>query len=86
MNLWIPHQKKEGARHTMQPYCRVLRHVPCLNHWQITLLFHFNYSHVLSVKHHYVQRIVRATCPQSINVGGMVRKLLTISVMQGQQC
>ena len=85
MSLWIPHQKKEGARHAIQHYCRVMTCSPT-NHWQVTLPFCFNYSHVFPINHCYVQRIVRVTSPQSMNVGDVVWKLWTISVIQGQQC
>jgi len=44
-------------------------HMPWLNHWQVMLSFCFIYSHVLPVNHRYIQRIVRATNPQSMNVG-----------------
>jgi len=63
----------------------VSRRAPQLNHWQVTLLFRFNYSHVLPVNHCHIQRIVRVTSPQSMNVQGVVQKLWTISVTQGQQ-
>jgi len=58
---------------------------PRLNHWQVMLPFRFKYSYALPVNHRYIQRIVRATSPQSMNVGGMVQKLWTISITQGQQ-
>ena len=53
---------------------------------EVTLLFRFNYSHVLPVNHdhRYVQRMVQATSPQSMNVGGIVQKLRTIFITQGQ--
>jgi len=51
----------------------------------LTLSFCFNYSHVLPVNYCYLQSIVQATNPQSMNVGGMAQKLWTFSVMQGQQ-
>ena len=64
---------------TIQHYCRILT-PPQLNHWQVTLSFCFNYSHVLSVNHHYIQRIVQATSPLSMNVGGVVQKFLLCKV------
>jgi len=68
VNLWILHQKKQGARHTLQHYYRIMTRTST-NHWQVTLPFCFNCSHILPVNHHYVQRIVQATGPQSMNVG-----------------
>ena len=72
-------RKKVPAYHTT-----LLPHHAQLNHWQIMLSFLFNNSHLHPVNHRYAQRIVRATGPQSMNVGGMVPKLRTISVTQGQ--
>jgi len=70
MNLWwIPHQKKEGARHTIQHYYCIMTCPPRHNHRQAMLPFRFNYSHVLPINLRYVQKIVRATSPQSMNVG-----------------
>jgi len=40
------------------------------------LLFHFNQSHALPVNHYYVQRIARATSPQSMNVGVRGTKIM----------
>ena len=47
--------------------------------------FCFNYGPVLPINHHYVQKIVEATSPQSINVGGVVQNLQPISVAQDYQ-
>ena len=77
ISLWIPHQKKEDTKHTIR-HITMSQSALQLDYWQVTLLFRFN-------NHCYVQRIVRATSPQSMNVGGVVQKLQTISITQGQQ-
>ena len=61
-------KERRHIRHTIQ-HCYTSRHAPWLNHWQVTLTFCFNYSHVLPVNHCYIQRIVWATNPQSMYVG-----------------
>ena len=52
---------KERRRHAY--------HTTLLSYHKAHLPFRFDYSHVLPVNHHYVQRIVPATSPQSMNVG-----------------
>ena len=66
MNLWIYHIKRKKAPDIPYNIIAISRHTPQLNHWQVMLLFCLNYSHVLPVKHRYVQRIVQATSPQSM--------------------
>jgi len=68
MNLWIPHIKWKKAPGMPNNISAVSRHVRQLNRWQVTLLFCFNYSHVLPINHRYIQKIVRATILQSMNV------------------
>jgi len=66
MSLWIPSIKRKKVPDTPYNIIAMLRCAPRLNRWQV---FCFNYSHVLPVNHHYLQRIVRTTSPQSMNVG-----------------
>jgi len=63
-------ERRHQANHTSLFPCHDA--CPQFNHWQVTLLFLFNYSHVLPVNHRYVQRIVRATSPQSMRRGAKI--------------
>jgi len=73
-----PKERRCQAYHTTS----LPRHNVCLD--LINGKLHYHSTSITVVNHCYVQRIVRATSPQSMNIGGVVQKLWTISVMQGQ--
>ena len=74
MNLWIPYQKEEGARHTMQHHCRVTRpHNTCsdlitdkLHYCFVSIIAMFFLLTIVTYKGQFQQQV--HDC-RSMNVG-----------------
>jgi len=83
MNLWIPRIKRKKAPNILNIIVAIELSMLPRHDVHLDLIadeFCFHYSDVLPVNHRYIQRIVRATSPRSMNVGAQCKNCKQFSL------